>query len=347
MYSFIKFLLFLLPPEKAHDVALNLIELAFRIPGVGAALKRSFNSGSQRSVDFAGIQFPNIVGLAAGFDKDAKRLYLWKALGFGHVEVGTVTPKSQPGNPKPRLFRLVDDRAVINRMGFNNGGVDAMVERLKKRPKGLIVGGNIGKNKDTPNESAIEDYIICFEKLYPYVDYITVNVSSPNTPGLRDLQTESFLVPLFEKLNTLRAEKSSFKPIFLKIAPDFQMKAVKQLAKIIRKLPIQGIIATNTTISRDRLGVSQKDLEKIGAGGLSGAPLFEASNAILATLSIELGNSMPIIGVGGIFNGFDVAEKLTRGAGLVQVYTGFIYEGPWIVRNILNELTFDDSFLID
>jgi len=347
MYRLIKFLLFLLPPEKAHDVALNLIELVLRIPVVGSTFKRSFNSGPQRSVDFAGITFPNIVGLAAGFDKDAKRLSLWKALGFGHVEVGTVTPKSQPGNPKPRLFRLVDDRAVINRMGFNNGGVDAMVERLKKRPEGLIVGGNIGKNKDTPNESAIDDYIICFEKLYPYVDYITVNVSSPNTPGLRDLQTESFLVPLFDKLNTLRSEKAIFKPIFLKIAPDFQLKAVKQLAKIIKKLPIQGIIATNTTISRDRLDVSQKDLEKIGAGGLSGAPLFEASNAILATLSIELGNSMPIIGVGGIFNSFDVAEKLTRGAGLVQVYTGFIYEGPWIVRNILKELTFDDSFLID
>ena len=347
MYRLIKFLLFLLPPEKAHDVALNLIELALRIPVVGSTFKRSFNSGPQRSVDFAGITFPNIVGLAAGFDKDAKRLSLWKALGFGHVEVGTVTPKSQPGNPKPRLFRLVDDRAVINRMGFNNGGVDAMVERLKKRPEGLIVGGNIGKNKDTPNESAIEDYIICFEKLYPYVDYITVNVSSPNTPGLRDLQTESFLVPLFDKLNTLRSEKAIFKPIFLKIAPDFQLKAVKQLAKIIKKLPIQGIIATNTTISRDRLNVSQKDLEQIGAGGLSGAPLFEASNTILATLSIELGNPMPIIGVGGIFNGFDVSEKLTRGAGLVQLYTGFIYEGPWIVRNILKELRFDDSFLID
>jgi len=347
MYRLIKFLLFLLPPEKAHDVALNLIELALRIPVIGAAFKRSFNSGPQKSVEFAGIRFPNIIGLAAGFDKDAKRLSLWKALGFGHVEVGTVTPKAQPGNPKPRLFRLVDDRAVINRMGFNNGGVDAMVERLKKRPEGLIVGGNIGKNKDTPNEFAIEDYVICFEKLYPYVDYITVNVSSPNTPGLRDLQTESFLVPLFEKLNALRSEKSTFKPIFLKIAPDFQLKAIKQLAKIIKKLPIQGLIATNTTVSRDRLDLSKKEVEKIGAGGLSGAPLFEASNAILATLSIELGNTMPIVGVGGIFNGFDVAEKLTRGAGLVQVYTGFIYEGPWIVRNILNELTFEDSFLID
>lgn len=347
MYGFIKFLLFLLPPEKAHDVALNLIEFALRIPGIGFILRKSFNSGTQRSVKFAGIEFPNIVGLAAGFDKDAKRLHLWKALGFGHVEVGTVTPKAQPGNPKPRLFRLVDDRAVINRMGFNNDGVDAMVNRLKNRPDGLIVGGNIGKNKDTPNDNAIDDYIICFEKLYPYVDYITVNVSSPNTPGLRDLQTESFLVPLFEKLNRMRSENEVFKPIFLKIAPDFQLKAIKQLAKIIKKLPIQGIIATNTTVARDLLEISQKELDKIGAGGLSGAPLFEASNAILATLSIELGNTTPIIGVGGIFNSFDVAEKLSRGAGLVQVYTGFIYEGPWIVRNILNELSLEDSFLID
>ena len=347
MYRFIKSLLFLLPPEKAHDVALNLIEIALKIPIFGLVFKRSFNSGPQRNVEFAGITFPNIVGLAAGFDKDAKRLHLWKALGFGHVEVGTVTPKAQPGNPKPRLFRLVEDRAVINRMGFNNGGVDAMVNRLKKRPDGLIVGGNIGKNKDTPNEFATDDYVICFEKLYPYVDYITVNVSSPNTPGLRDLQTESFLVPLFEKLNQIRSEHEKFKPIFLKIAPDFQLKAVKQLAKIIKSLPIQGVIATNTTISRSGLEASAKEIEKIGAGGLSGAPLFEASNAILATLSIELGNSMPIIGVGGIFNGFDVSEKLTRGAGLVQVYTGFIYEGPWIVRNILRELSFDESFLVD
>ncbi len=347
MYGFIKFLLFLLPPEKAHDVALNLIEFALKIPLIGTLLKKSFNSGPQKTVDFAGIKFPNVIGLAAGFDKDAKRLKLWKDLGFGHVEVGTVTPKAQPGNPKPRLFRLVEDRAVINRMGFNNQGVDAMVNRLKKRPEGLIVGGNIGKNKDTPNELAINDYIYSFEKLYPYVDYITVNVSSPNTPGLRDLQTESFLVPLFEQLNDLRKTQEKFKPIFLKIAPDFQLNAIRLLGGIIKRLPIQGIIATNTTVSRSGLEISQKELDKIGAGGLSGAPLFESSNAILATLSIEIGNIMPIIGVGGIFNHFDVQEKLTRGAGLVQVYTGFIYEGPWIVRNILKHLQFEDSFLKD
>ncbi len=347
MYGFIKFLLFLLPPEKAHDVALDLIEFVLRTPILGKIFKKSFNSGPQNPVDFAGIRFPNIVGLAAGFDKDAKRLLLWKDLGFGHVEVGTVTPKAQSGNPKPRLFRLVEDRAVINRMGFNNQGVDAMVNRLKNRPDGLIVGGNIGKNKDTPNELAISDYTQCFEKLYPYVDYITVNVSSPNTPGLRDLQTESFLVPLFEQLDALRKSQENYKPIFLKIAPDFQLNAVRQLAVLLKSLPIQGVIATNTTISRTGLGISEAELNKIGAGGLSGAPLSEVSNAVLATLSIEMGKSMPIIGVGGIFNHLDVQEKLTRGAGLVQVYTGFIYEGPWIVRNILKELQFEDSYMND
>lgn len=345
MYGLLKSILFLLPPEKAHDVALNLVEFVFKIPGIGYLFRKSFHSGPQKAVEFAGITFPNIVGLAAGFDKDAKRLHLWKDLGFGHVEVGTVTPKAQPGNPKPRLFRLVNDRAVINRMGFNNDGVDAMVSRLKKRPSGLIVGGNIGKNKDTLNEFAIDDYTLSFEKLYPYVDYITVNVSSPNTPGLRDLQTESFLIPLFEKLDSIRKEQPTFKPVFLKIAPDFQLQSLKKLAKTIKKLPIQGVIATNTTIARDRLSVSAKDLEKIGAGGLSGAPLFEASNAILATLSIELGNTIPLIGVGGVFNGFDAAEKLSRGAALVQVYTGFIYEGPWIVRNILRELKEEGAYI--
>ncbi len=347
MYSILRAILFRFDPEKAHDIALNLLEMVLRIPLIGCLLKKSFQSGPQRPVLFAGITFPNIVGLAAGFDKDAKRLHLWKTLGFGHVEVGTVTPKPQSGNPQPRLFRLVNDRAIINRMGFNNEGVDAMVQRLKKRPKGLIVGGNIGKNKDTPNEFALDDYVLSFEKLYPYVDYITVNVSSPNTPGLRDLQTESFLLPLFEKLDLLRSQMESFKPIFLKIAPDFQLKGLKALANTIKKLPIQGVIATNTTVSRDRLSMPTKDLEKLGAGGLSGAPLLEASNAVLATLSIELGNKMPIIGVGGIFNGIDASEKLTRGASLIQVYTGFIYEGPWIVRNILKEISFEESYLVD
>jgi dihydroorotate dehydrogenase len=347
MYSLLRYFLFRFEPEKAHYLAVSLLEFALRIPMVGYFLRRSFQAGPQRKVVFAGITFPNIVGLAAGFDKDAKWLHLWKALGFGHVEVGTVTPKPQAGNPPPRLFRLIKDKAIINRMGFNNEGVDAMVERLKHRPYGIVIGGNIGKNKDTLNEFAMDDYIICFEKLYPYVDYITVNVSSPNTPGLRDLQNESFLIPLFEKLNALRAEQEEYKPIFLKIAPDFQLKGLRALAATIKKLPIQGVIATNTTIARDRLHTADKEMEKIGPGGLSGMPLLEGSNAALATLSIELGNTMPIIGVGGIFNGFDASEKLTRGASLIQVYTGFIYEGPWIVRNILREISFEESYLID
>ena len=342
MYNLIKFFLFLLPPEKAHEVALSLIGVGLKTPILGDILRNSFNSGKQKGIEFAGIKFPNVIGLAAGFDKDAKHLALWKQLGFGHVEVGTVTPKAQPGNPKPRLFRLVSDQAIINRMGFNNEGVDGMVERLKYRPGNLIVGGNIGKNKDTPNDAAIEDYRICFEKLYDYVDYITVNVSSPNTPGLRDLQSEEFLVPLFETLDTIRKTKSEFKPIFLKIAPDFQRSGLKILGSTIKKLNIQGLIATNTTVSRNQLDMSEKEIHKFGSGGLSGAPLLEDSNAILAALSIEVGSNIPIIGVGGIFNGIDATEKLERGASLVQIYSGFVYEGPWIVRNILRDITYND-----
>ncbi len=341
MYQLIRLFLFTLSPEKAHDVALKLIQFGLSVPLIGGILKKSFKPEHTKSVEFAGIQFPNIVGLAAGFDKDAKYLNLWKTIGFGHVEVGTVTPRPQPGNPKPRLFRIPQDLAVINRMGFNNYGVDAMVERLKKRPQGLIVGGNIGKNKDTDNDLAEDDYIICFQKLYDHVDYITVNVSSPNTPGLRDLQSEKFLVPLFEKLHAIRNSKPVQKPIFIKIAPDFQMSSLKKLVTVIKQLNVQGVIATNTTISRENLSISPKEIDKIGAGGLSGAPLFEASNAILATLGIELGPQIPLIGVGGIFNGYDASEKLVRGAGLVQVYTGFIYEGPWIVKNILKDISYN------
>lgn len=344
MYSLVKFFLFKLNPEKAHGVALSMIEATLKLPLIGGLLRYSFkaSNGTQKPVELGGITFPNHLGLAAGFDKDAKHLKLWKDIGFGHVEVGTVTPKPQSGNPKPRLFRLVSDEALINRMGFNNDGVSSMVERLKKRPEGLIVGGNIGKNKVTPNEEAENDYLYCFEALYDHVDYITVNVSSPNTPGLRDLQKESFLVPLFEKLNSIREDRKVFKPIFLKIAPDFQMSELKRLVRVIKKLSIQGIIATNTTISRDNLEASEKKINKIGAGGLSGRPLFEASTAIQSTLSIELGIDIPIIGVGGIFNADDANEKINRGASLIQIYTGFVYQGPWIVKSIINGLKHED-----
>ncbi len=342
MYSLIKFFLFLLPPEKAHNVALDLMEKALTFPLLGSYLKSSFKSNKQVPVTVAGITFPNMVGLAAGFDKDAKRLHLLKEFGFGFVEVGTVTPKAQSGNPKPRLFRIPQDYALINRMGFNNRGVEEMVERLKNRPEGLIVGGNIGKNKTTPNDHAIIDYVYCFEMLYDHVDYIAVNISSPNTPGLRDLQEESFIVGLFEQLHTIRSEKAVSKPIFLKLAPDFQMNAIKELVRIIKIAKVDGLIATNTTVSREKLSISTQEIEKMGAGGLSGQPVFEASNAMLAALSIELGGKIPIIGVGGIFTGQDASEKLMRGANLIQVYTGFVYEGPWIVKNILNSINYND-----
>ena len=342
MYSLIKFFLFLLPPEKAHNVALDLMEKALKFPLLGTYLKHSFKSNKQVPLTVAGITFPNMVGLAAGFDKDAKRLHLLKEFGFGFVEVGTVTPKPQSGNPKPRLFRIPQDYALINRMGFNNRGVEDMVDRLKNRPEGLIVGGNIGKNKTTPNDNAIIDYVYCFEMLYDHVDYIAVNISSPNTPGLRDLQEESFIVGLFEQLHKIRSEKAISKPIFLKLAPDFQTNAIKELVRIIKLAKVDGLIATNTTVSREKLSISNQEIEKMGAGGLSGQPVFDASNAMLAALSIELGGKIPIMGVGGIFNGQDASEKLMRGANLIQVYTGFVYEGPWIVKNILNSINYND-----
>jgi dihydroorotate dehydrogenase len=284
----------------------------------------------------AGITFPNTIGLAAGFDKNAKWLHLLKDLGFGHVEIGTVTPVAQPGNPAPRLFRLPQDNALINRMGFNNDGIDAVVERLKNRPVGLVVGGNIGKNKITPNEQAANDYTTAFDKIYDYVDYLVVNISSPNTPGLRDLQEDEFICDLFAKLHVIRTEKRIWKPIFLKIAPDFKQSQVHTLIDTIKKAKVDGVIATNTTIDRSNLNTSQAKIEKIGAGGLSGKPVYESSNTILGFLAMELGGQIPLIGVGGVFTKEDYEGKLSRGASLVQVYTGFVYIGPRIVRKILS-----------
>ncbi len=336
MYALIKAILFLFKPETAHELALRGLQFAFSIPVIGKLLERSFKISNPKPVEINGITFPNAIGLAAGFDKDARWLHLLKKLGFGYVEVGTVTPKPQPGNPAPRLFRLPVDNALINRMGFNNEGVDAMVARLKNRPEGLIVGGNIGKNKDTPNEEAINDYVYCFDALYDYVDYLVVNISSPNTPGLRDLQEDSFITALFAELHERRSKKSVWKPIYLKIAPDFQQSGIKKLVKTIRAAKVDGVIATNTTISRDGLMTDNKKIDKIGAGGLSGAPVFDQSNAILSFLAIEFGGEIPLIGVGGVFQKEDYEEKVSRGASLVQVYTGFIYEGPWIVKKILS-----------
>lgn len=335
MYSIIKSILFIFKPEAAHELAMRSSQLILNFPLIGKWIEKSIQPTKNKPVTVSGITFPNPIGLAAGFDKDAKWLDLLKRLGFGFVEVGTVTPKPQSGNPKPRLFRLPEDNALINRMGFNNEGVDAMVQRLKKRPKDLIVGGNIGKNKNTPNDEAINDYVYCFEALYDYVDYIVVNISSPNTPGLRELQEEKFITELFSELQTRRSSRSVWKPIYLKISPDFQQAAIKELIQVIRKANVDGVIATNTTISRENLHTDPATIEKIGPGGLSGAPLLDPSNTILSFLGMEMGGDIPLIGVGGVFTKEDFEEKLSRGASLVQIYTGFIYVGPRIVKKLL------------
>lgn len=286
----------------------------------------------------AGLTFPNPVGLAAGLDKNALLIDEWEAFGFGFVEIGTVTPLPQAGNDQPRLFRLPQDEALINRMGFNNDGMLVVVERLKKKKSTLIVGGNIGKNKVTPNEQATSDYLKCFEALYPYVDYFVVNVSSPNTPNLRELQEKG---PLKELLATLQEEnkkKPKAKPIFLKIAPDLTDSQLDDIVEIVQETRIAGVIATNTTISREGLRTDSQTIQSIGAGGLSGKPVKNRSTEIVRHLAQKSGKSFAIIGVGGIHTAEDALEKLEAGADLIQLYSGFIYEGPQLVKDILIKL---------
>lgn len=281
-----------------------------------------------------GLKFPNPVGLAAGFDKDAKLYEELACLGFGFIEVGTVTPKPQDGNPKPRLFRLPQDEALINRMGFNNGGVDEMIERLKNRNPKQIIGGNIGKNKVTPNEEAINDYVICFEKLFDFVDYFVVNVSSPNTPNLRALQDKEPLTKLLQTLQDKNNAKPKRKAILLKIAPDLTNDQLDDIVDIVNSTKIDGVIATNTTIDRSNLNTGDSEISAIGAGGLSGKPVRKRSTEVVKYLSQKSGKSFPIVAVGGIYTAEDAIEKLEAGADLVQIYTGFIYEGPSLVKEI-------------
>ncbi len=307
----------------------------FAIPGKKAVFKTLYTLKDTRlEKEVFGIRFPNPVGLAAGFDKDAKLFNELEAFGFGFIEIGTLTPKPQDGNPQPRLFRLPTDEALINRMGFNNGGVDAAVERLKNRPENLIIGGNIGKNKVTSNEEAENDYVYCFHALFDYVDYFVVNVSSPNTPNLRALQDKEPLLALLSKLQTLNKAKPSPKPILLKIAPDLTNEQLDDIIDIVSETKIAGVIATNTTISRDNLKTDKKVIEEIGAGGLSGKPVTKRSTDVIRYLKEKSGNAFPVIGVGGIHSAEDAIEKLNAGADLVQVYTGFIYEGPALIKRI-------------
>lgn len=341
MYAIFKPLLFALSPEAAHRHTFQLLDLAAAFPPTRWLMRQLFCSPEKRlERTILGLQFPNPVGLAAGFDKDGKHLQGLACLGFGFIEVGTVTPVAQEGNPRPRLFRLPKDKALINRMGFNNEGLDALAARLKhwreQNPSGgPIIGGNIGKNKMTPNEKAAEDYLRCFETLFPWVDYFVVNVSSPNTPGLRELQEKEPLTRLLNQLQEQNRAKSSPKPILLKIAPDLTEQQLDDIAEILRETALAGVIATNTTISRAQLATPEQQIESIGMGGLSGAPLREQASSVIRYLRKKLGKEAVIIGVGGIDSPESAQEKWIAGADLVQVYTGMIYEGPGLVRRIL------------
>ena len=325
-------LLFQFSPERVHHFSFFMIRLLHFIPFFGLFIRSIYNSkNSKLERNVFGLKFPNPVGLAAGFDKDAKLYHELSNFGFGFIEIGTVTPMPQDGNVKPRLFRLKSDKGIINRMGFNNQGVEAVAKRLKKN-KGILVGGNIGKNKTTPNNQAQDDYLICFDALFDVVDYFVINVSSPNTPNLRDLQEKEPLTNLLKVLQKRNSEKSSRKPMLLKIAPDLTNSQLDDIINIVADTKIDGVIATNTTLSRD--GLKCKIKLKNKAGGLSGKPLSKRSTEVISYLYKQSKAAFPIIGVGGIHTKEDVKEKLAAGASLVQLYTGFVYEGPGVVKNI-------------
>ncbi|MEL7221819.1 MAG: quinone-dependent dihydroorotate dehydrogenase [Bacteroidota bacterium] len=332
----LKPLLFRLAPEQAHHLTVKLLETTLKLPLVSTAFRSRYQvSAAALRRQCFGIDFPNPVGLAAGFDKDGRYFQAMSQLGFGFVEIGTVTPRPQAGNPQPRLFRLPADQGLINRMGFNNEGVDALVSRLKQyRPPEMIIGGNIGKNKDTPNERATEDYLICFNKLFEYVDYFVVNVSSPNTPNLRDLQEKQPLTQLLTTLQNNNHARPQPKPILLKIAPDLTDGQLDDIIDIARDTKLTGLIATNTTISRANLQTADTEITAIGNGGLSGAPLRQRATEVIRYLATKSKGEIPIIGVGGISSGADAVEKLDAGACLVQVYSGMVYRGPGLIREI-------------
>lgn len=335
--SIIRPVLFKFDPENIHHFTFSMLRTLNKV-GLGDVFSDNKLKNPKLQREVFGLKFPNPVGLAAGFDKDAKLYKELSNLGFGFIEIGTVTPRPQVGNEKPRLFRLKEDSAIINRMGFNNGGVEEAVERLKANGKvgssadenRVLIGGNIGKNKDTPNENAVDDYLICFDALFDYVDYFVVNVSSPNTPNLRALQEKEPLKALLQSLQNKNNTKSIRRPILLKIAPDLTKEQLLDIIEIVEETKIDGVIATNTTISRE--GLSSDNKKEMG--GLSGKPLTQRSTAVIRFLAEKSNNSFPIIGVGGIHSATDALEKLNAGASLVQLYTGFIYEGPQLIQDI-------------
>ncbi len=341
-YSLTRSVLFKLDPEEAHELTLNQLAKIQNTPLMCLASQRRISD----PVTLAGLQFPNRVGLAAGLDKHARCIDAWSALGFGFIEVGTVTPKGQPGNPKPRMFRLPEAQALINRLGFNNDGLDAFLHnvsqsKLRRHPSpgGMLLGLNIGKNAGTPIEQATNDYLICLDGVYPHADYVTVNISSPNTKNLRALQSDEALDQLLSALASRRAELAqqigAYKPVFVKIAPDLDEHQVEVIADALKRHGMDGVVATNTTLSREAVkGLSHAD----EAGGLSGAPVLQASNAVIRQLRARLGPAFPIIGVGGVMSGADAVSKLEAGADVVQVYSGLIYRGPALVTEVARAL---------
>lgn len=337
MYKLTRSILFKVDPEVVHAWVMKRLRFAYGVPLLRRWMKANFkieNPGLERTL--WGIRFPNPVGLAAGFDKNARYIDPLACLGFGFIEIGTLTPRGQAGNPQPRMFRLPQDSALINRMGFNNDGVASAIPSIKAKKEKIIIGGNIGKNKDTPLEQADDDYEKCFEALYDVVDYFVVNVSSPNTPGLRQLQEKEPLTNLLNRLQTRNKELggSNTKPLLLKIAPDLTNEQLDDIVSIVKDTGLQGIVATNTTINREGLHTPTAEVEQMGAGGLSGKPLKERATEVIHYIHTRSKGTIPIIAVGGIFTADDAIEKLQAGASLVQVYTGFIYEGPSIARNI-------------
>lgn len=351
MYSLLLRILFLFDAEAVHYFSMNVFKLVCSVSWFRHLLARIFRPAKNQEVNIWGIPFSNPLGLAAGFDKNAIYLRELETIGFGYIEIGTVTPIPQAGNDKPRLFRLPKDKALINRMGFNNDGVKKVADRLKEWKNNqytkarnnrsgarLIIGGNIGKNKITPNEDAWKDYEICFMELFNWVDYFVVNVSSPNTPGLRQLQEKDSLRKILSHLQILNKQQITSKPLLLKIAPDLTQLQIDDVIDLAMEIKLDGLVATNTTISREQLLTSPEQLSKIGAGGLSGKPLAIRSTEIVQYIHEKTNGQLPVIASGGIFTAADAKEKLNAGASLLQVWTGFIYQGPSIVKHICNAL---------
>ena len=345
MYKFLRSILFYFDAERVHYFSMNFLKLVCRIGFIKKIISKQFTPPDS-PITAIGLEFKNPVGLAAGFDKNAKYLTELETLGFGFIEIGTVTPLPQQGNDRPRLFRLPKDKALINRMGFNNDGVKIIAKRLKEwksrqqttDSRQLIIGGNIGKNKKTPNEDAWKDYEICFLELFDVVDYFVVNVSSPNTPGLRELQQKDSLKKILSLLKNLNNKQQNCKPILLKISPDLTLLEIDDIINLADEINLDGLVISNTTVSRGKLQTPNYKLQTIGAGGLSGKPLHQTSTEIIKYISKKINNKIPIIASGGIFAGEEANEKLNAGAILVQVWTGFVYEGPSIVKKICKAL---------